>query len=72
MTASLTGGFLRIEVDDVDAGRSGIDPALRHGDGVVAEDRLALEVALDEAHALAAADIDGRDDVHGSRIAGEF
>src|SRR5207248_8483635 len=37
-----------VEVDDVDTRRALIDPALRHRDGVVAKDRLAGVVALDE------------------------
>ena len=62
-------GTSRVEVDHVDPGRAGIgeDPGL--GDGIVAVDGLLGEVTLVEADALAATEVDGREQIHPPIIA---
>ena len=45
-------------------GAPGRDERLSHRDGVVAVDALAVEVALRELHDLAAAKVDGREELH--------
>ena len=53
-----------VEIDDVQILRAGLDPAAAHGDRVVAVHGLALHVAAQQAHALAALEVDGRQDQH--------
>src|SRR4029077_2259082 len=57
-------GARAVEVHDVDPARPERLPAPRDADRVVAVDRLAGEIALREAHAAAAAEVDGRVDDH--------
>ena len=56
-----------VQVDDVDAGRAVSLESPRDADGVVAERRLAVVVALEEANDGAAAQVYGGDDLHGLR-----
>ena len=53
-----------VEVDDVQAGGTLIDPALGDGDGIVRVEVLLLELALGKADALAAFEVDCRDAFH--------
>src|SRR5262249_3990315 len=65
--------FGAVEIDDVQKRRPLVDPAPRHGGGIGAEDRLLSVVPLPQAHALAAADVDGWQNEHdeGSRVSCE-
>jgi hypothetical protein len=42
-----------------------VDPSQRHRGWIVAENQLALVVALDQSHAFAAAKVDRRPNLHG-------
>ncbi len=57
-----------IEIDEMQIGRALGHPAPRHGGGVVAEDGFLSVVALAKTHALAAAQVDGREDEHGAAL----
>src|SRR5207249_11018405 len=54
-----------IEIDDVQIGGALLNPALRHGGGIAAEDGFLAVIALSQPHTLAAAHIDGRQYQHG-------
>ena len=51
-----------VEIDDVQPLRALFDPAARGVGGVLIEDGLAVVIALGEAHAASAADVDGGQD----------
>ena len=53
-----------VQVNNVQTGRAGVDPALRGIDGVAVEDGLAVVAPLVQPHAATAADVDGGDDLH--------
>ena len=54
-----------VEIDQMKKGCSLLAPVPRHGGGIVAEDGFLSIIALPQPHALAAAQIDGRQDQHG-------
>ena len=57
-----------VEVDDVEPSRPLVDEARGDRDRVVAVDRLAVEVAADEPHDAAAAQVDRGQQVEGARV----
>jgi hypothetical protein len=59
-----TAGTRTVEIDDVEPARAQRLPAARDAHRIVAVDGLAREVALGEAHAATAAQVDGRVDDH--------
>ena len=62
-------GCCSVQVHDVEAGATLLLPVERHGDRVVGEHRLALEVALVQSHTPAAAQVNRRNHFHrGFRI----
>ncbi len=54
----------RVEIDHVDPSRAPFHPAARNALGIVIEDRLAIEISLNETNYTPVAQIDGRDDLH--------
>ncbi len=53
-----------VEIDEVEATGPPIGPALRHGDSILAKNRLAIIVALLEAYAFTPTQVDCRPDFH--------
>jgi hypothetical protein len=54
-----------VEIDEMKRICSLLNPTTRHGGGIVAEDGFLSVIALPQPYALAASQIDGRQDEHG-------
>lgn len=59
-------GFRSVEIHQMQTARTGFDPAPGHGEGIVAKNCFGCVVSLAKSNALAAAEVDGGDDLdHG-------
>src|SRR6516164_4595519 len=57
--------FRAVKIDEMKISRALCDPASGHAGGIAAEDGFLAVVALPQPHALAAANVDGRQNEHG-------